>query len=78
MAIDLALAAVTLMKGKMWTGLVGLFVPLLLIIGAIRLARPRSVWARKRYEARDGRPVGPTSWPKRSAGRSGTANPSSA
>ena len=58
-AIDLALAAVTLLKGKMWTGLVGLFVPLLLIIGAIRLARPRSVWARKRYEARDGRPGRP-------------------
>jgi hypothetical protein len=27
--------------------------------GAIRLARPRSVWARKRYEARDGRPGRP-------------------
>jgi hypothetical protein len=58
-AIDLALAAVTLLKGKMWTGLVGLFVPLLLIIGAIRLARPRSVLARKRNEARDGRPGRP-------------------
>ena len=59
LSINLALAAVTLMKGKMWTGLVGLFVPLLLIIGAIRLARPRSVWARKRYEARAGHPGRP-------------------
>jgi hypothetical protein len=59
LSINLALAAVSLMKGKMWTGLVGLFVPLLLIIGAIRLARPRSVWARKRYEARAGHPGRP-------------------
>ena len=58
-AIDLALAGITLMKGKLWTGLLGLFIPLLLIIGAIRLARPGSVWARKRYEARDGRPGRP-------------------
>jgi hypothetical protein len=58
-AIDLALAAVTLLKGKLWTGLVGLFVPLLLIIGAIRLARPASVWSRRRYQARDGRPGRP-------------------
>jgi hypothetical protein len=55
-AIDLALAVITLIKGKLWTGLLGLFVPLLLIIGAIRLARPTSVWARRRYQARDGRP----------------------
>ncbi|MEU0518714.1 hypothetical protein [Streptosporangium sp. NPDC006007] len=42
---NLALATVTLLKGKIWTGLVGLFVPLLLIPGAIRLARPGSPWA---------------------------------
>jgi hypothetical protein len=55
-ALDLALAAVTLLKGKLLTGLVGLFVPVLLVVGAIRLARPSSVWARAYYEARDGRP----------------------
>ena len=76
-AIDLALAGVTLMKGKLWTGLLGLFIPLLLIIGAIRLARPHSVWARKRYEARDGRPGRPASWPRPSGGRPGTAHRSS-
>ena len=58
-AIDLASAAVTLLKGKLWTGLLGLFIPLLLIVGAIRLARPTSVWARQRYQARDGRPGRP-------------------
>ncbi|GAA2598020.1 hypothetical protein SMC26_04865 [Actinomadura fulvescens] len=46
---NLALAVVTLLKGKIWTGLLGLFVPLILIIGAVRLARPGSPWARWRY-----------------------------
>ena len=57
--IDLGLAAITLLKGKLWTGLLGLFVPLLLTIGAIRLARPTSVWARRWYHAREGRPGRP-------------------
>ncbi|GII83046.1 membrane protein [Sphaerisporangium siamense] len=43
---DLFLAVVTLLKGKIWTGLAGLFVPVLLIFGALRLARPGSPWAR--------------------------------
>ncbi|MFI6791054.1 hypothetical protein ACIBG4_27365 [Nonomuraea sp. NPDC050383] len=42
---NLALAVVTLLKGKIWTGLVGLFVPVLLVVGAVRLARPGSPWA---------------------------------
>ncbi|MBB6351945.1 hypothetical protein ACWGH8_38630 [Nonomuraea muscovyensis] len=42
---NLALAVITLLKGKIWTGLVGLFVPVLLVVGAIRLARPGSPWA---------------------------------
>lgn len=50
-----ALAAVTLLKGKIWTGLVGLFVPVLLWIGAVRLARPGSPWARWRYHDRTAR-----------------------
>jgi len=47
--LNLGLAGITLLKGKIWTGLVGLFVPVLLYIGAIRLARPGSPWARWRY-----------------------------
>jgi hypothetical protein len=47
--VNLALAIVTLFKGKIWTGLLGLFVPVLLVISAIRLARPGSPWARWRY-----------------------------
>ena len=43
------LAAITLLKGKIWTGLFGLFLFPLLLVGAIRLARPGSPWARWRY-----------------------------
>ncbi|WP_223198587.1 hypothetical protein [Solihabitans fulvus] len=49
--IDLAIVVITLLKGKIWTGLFGLFVPIpLLVVGAIRLARPGSPWARWRYK----------------------------
>jgi hypothetical protein len=47
--VNLALAGITLFKGKIWTGIIGLFVPLLLYVGAVRLARPDSPWARWRY-----------------------------
>lgn len=47
--ITAALAGVTLLKGKLVTGLLGLFMPILLMVGAIRLARPGSPWARWRY-----------------------------
>lgn len=47
--INLGLAAATLLKGKIWTGLLGIFLPALLIIGALRLARPHSPWARWFY-----------------------------
>ncbi len=46
------LTVATLLKGKIWTGLFGLFVPPLLIPGAVRLARPGSPWARWRYRGR--------------------------
>jgi hypothetical protein len=46
------LAGITLLKGKIWTGLLGLFIPPLFIIGAIRLGRPGSLWAHWRYRSR--------------------------
>jgi hypothetical protein len=52
LVVTFALAAITLLKGKIWTGLFGLFLFPLLIIGAIRLARPGSPWARWRYQRR--------------------------
>lgn len=48
--VTFGLAAITLLKGKIWTGLFGLFLFPLLIVGAIRLARPGSPWARWRYQ----------------------------
>ncbi|MFJ8040589.1 hypothetical protein ACIRBX_08815 [Kitasatospora sp. NPDC096147] len=43
---------VALFKGKMWTGLLGIMVPGISWVGAVRLARPSSPWARWRYERR--------------------------
>ncbi|CAM3207920.1 hypothetical protein RHDE110596_22335 [Prescottella defluvii] len=47
--VNLALAAIVILKGKIWTGLVGLFVFPILLVGAIRLSRPGAPWARWRY-----------------------------
>jgi hypothetical protein len=49
------LAGITLLKGKPWTALLGLFLPAILVVGALRLARPGSVWARWRYRDRPAR-----------------------
>lgn len=49
LVVHLILAVLTLLKGKIWTGLIGLFVPVLVYIGAVRLARPGSPWSRWRY-----------------------------
>jgi hypothetical protein len=54
-ALLFVLATITLLKGKIWTGLLGLFLPPLFIIGAIRLGRPGSPWSRWRYRDRPGR-----------------------
>ncbi|MGI9164029.1 MAG: hypothetical protein ACR2JI_14085 [Mycobacterium sp.] len=48
--ISLAIAVVVLLKGKLWTGLLGMFIPPLLFIGAIRLSRPHAPWARWYYQ----------------------------
>ena len=50
--LTLLLAVVVLLKGKVWTGLVGMFITPLLFIGAIRLSRPHAPWARWRYADR--------------------------
>jgi hypothetical protein len=48
----LSLAVMVLLKGKVWTGLVGMFITPLLVVGAIRLSRPHAPWARWRYTSR--------------------------
>jgi hypothetical protein len=50
LVVNLSLAVICLLKGKIWTGLLGLFLPILLYVGAIRLGRPGSPWARWYYE----------------------------
>ena len=49
--IDVLLAAVVIFKGKRLLGLIGLFIPLVSVVGAMRLAAPRSPWARRLYAA---------------------------
>jgi lysyl-tRNA synthetase, class II len=48
-AVNMCFAVVCLLKGKYWTGSIGIFVPLLAFVGAVRVARPGSPWARWRY-----------------------------
>jgi hypothetical protein len=51
LVLTLPLAVVVVLKGKVWTGLLGMFIVVLLVIGAIRLSRPHAPWARWRYTA---------------------------
>jgi len=49
MVLTLPLAVLVVLKGKVWTGLIGMFFVPLLFIGAIRLSRPQAPWARYLY-----------------------------
>ncbi|MFC7326498.1 hypothetical protein [Marinactinospora rubrisoli] len=49
--VNLAGSVVSLLKGKIWTGITGVFVPAISVIAAIRLAVPGSPWARWHYPA---------------------------
>ncbi|MGY1783326.1 hypothetical protein [Geodermatophilus sp. SYSU D01036] len=48
-AVNLVFALVAVLKGRVVLGVVGVFVPLVALVGAVRLARPASPWARRRY-----------------------------
>ncbi len=48
--VDLLLATLAILKGKRLLGVFGIFVPLASLVGAIRLASPSSVWARRFYK----------------------------
>lgn len=43
------LVVVTLLKGKLKLGLFGIVLPPLSLVGAVRLAKPTSIWARRFY-----------------------------
>lgn len=48
-ALNLSLSVLAALKGKFASALIGMFVPVVSIVAAIRLARPGSPWARRRY-----------------------------
>jgi hypothetical protein len=47
--IDFGFAALAILKGKPLLGLFGIFMPLLSLFGALRLASPGSFWGRRLY-----------------------------
>jgi hypothetical protein len=48
-AFNTIVCATTAVKGKIVAALVGVFIPPVAYVGAIRLAKPQSIWARRRY-----------------------------
>jgi hypothetical protein len=48
-ALTLAFCALVALKGKISTAVIGMFIPPVAWVAAIRLARPNSFWARRRY-----------------------------
>jgi len=48
-ALDLTMAAICAAKGKLGTALAGIAVPFIAYVGAIRVARPHSPWAKRSY-----------------------------
>jgi hypothetical protein len=47
--IHIGVLLICVRKGKYSTAVIGVFVPLVAWVGAIRLARPKSIWADRRY-----------------------------
>ena len=47
---------ICLLKGKVITGVIGIFIGVVALVGAIRLAKPGSWWATHRYAGRPGAP----------------------
>jgi hypothetical protein len=48
--LDVLLAVITIVKGKPLLGMVGIFFAPCSIVGSLRLASPRSLWARRLYK----------------------------
>jgi lysyl-tRNA synthetase class 2 len=47
--LNFAFVVVAFLKGRLWMGWVGIFVPVIAFVAALRLASPSSPWARWRY-----------------------------
>lgn len=54
-AITLGICAIVALKGKVSTAVIGMFIPPVAWVGAIRLARPGSWWATRRYAPGSGK-----------------------
>ncbi|MGV9884355.1 hypothetical protein [Streptomyces sp. NPDC003006] len=50
--VNCGFALIALLKGKLRTALIGMVVPFVALVGAVRLARPGSAWARRFYRHR--------------------------
>jgi lysyl-tRNA synthetase class 2 len=44
-----------MVKGKLWIGFFAVFIPIVGVVGAIRVARPTSPWARRLYRDKPAR-----------------------
>ena len=51
-ALNLLLCLICMLKGKVVTGVIGIFISIVALIGAVRLAKPESWWAGRRYASR--------------------------
>jgi hypothetical protein len=56
-AVNLLLCVICLLKGKVVTGVIGIFISVVALIGAVRLAKPGSWWAAHNYASRPRRAV---------------------
>jgi hypothetical protein len=50
--VILGLAVTCFLKGRVLFGVIGVFIPVVAFVGAVRLAHPASLWARRRYDAK--------------------------
>ena len=55
--IDLSICAIVALKGKLSAAVIGMFIPPVAWVGAIRLGRPGSWWAKRRYKPGSGKLV---------------------
>jgi hypothetical protein len=53
--LDLSFCAIVALKGKLSSAVIGMFIPPVAWVAAIRLARPRSWWGKRRYKPGSGK-----------------------
>lgn len=68
-ALNLLLATAAILKGKPLLGLIGVFIPVASLVGAVRLASPSSWWARRVYGSGPKRERSQTRWSRIEARR---------